>query len=73
MKKLSIRIEDLVVESFETAPAGLGLRGTVVGNLAAGEPWPSAAPDPCGSGVLTCETCVFTCPEEADRRLVPPC
>lgn len=72
MKKLTIRIEDLAVESFETAPRGGDLRGTVAGNLAAAEPWPSAAPDPCGSDVLTCETCVFTCPEAADRRLVPP-
>jgi hypothetical protein len=72
MKKLAIRIEDLAVDSFETAARSLALRGTVAGHLAAAEPCPSFAPHPCGSDVLTCETCVFTCPEEADRRLVPP-
>ncbi len=72
MRKLKLAIEDLTVESFDTAAAG-GARGTVVG--ASGiQPAPESEPlGECGTGAAHTGPCcgytlVISCATDCDDR-----
>jgi hypothetical protein len=60
MKKLSLILDDLDVESFHVSPARLGVRGTVQGNET--DTWSFVSP----SG-----GCTFDCPPFTTTTVVP--
>jgi hypothetical protein len=70
MNKLKLQIEDLAIESFETARAA-GDEGTVVGHATQGNKYT------CDPAVGTCfgytcyETCAGTCPDSCDFTCDP--
>lgn len=67
--KLTLRIEDLAVASFEAAPAAAQARGTVQAN--ASDP-NSCAPAICYSGQWSClDTCQDTCGLSCNGTCVP--
>lgn len=67
--KLTLRIEDLSVTSFEAAPAPAGARGTVRAN--ASDP-NTCYPVICASGEWTClDSCQDTCGLSCHGTCVP--
>jgi hypothetical protein len=62
MRKLRLDLDALEVDTFETLAAGGGLRRTVAGNQAGGDPVPV---DPVESAGSDCRNCHFT--------LIPTC
>jgi hypothetical protein len=66
MRKLSLKLDELEVETFETSAAGL-TRGTVVARVTEPEtcdyPCPSAQRTWCGTCDPAAFSCAITCPQ----------
>jgi hypothetical protein len=64
MKKLTLQLDDLDVQSFDTTSAAHALRGTVPAHLGAASN-DDFCSDACGSQIYSCYTC-DTCDEACE-------